>query len=236
VYGRYQQIPLGRQGESSRPAAQSPAGGLAPKHLVVVAAGSVVRLQRDTDEVWAGDSDRPAGMRLVHSAVFDFGGTEVFFPVLQLGVARYGQTEQRESAQSRERRGGASQQQTDTARMLQQHRRNLVFAFLHQESAETEYVYHTGAGNGRRRPPMPALDHLDIGFLEDVRAAGFDYNDVDVVINTHIHSDHVGWNTKLENGTWVPTFPNARYLMPAPDYRFFPSGRVRGEVGAADRA
>ena len=50
-----------------------------------------------------------------------------------------------------------------------------------------------------------------------MRAAGFDYNDVDVVINTHIHSDHVGWNTKLENGTWVPTFPNARYLMPAPD-------------------
>ena len=83
--------------------------GSAPKHLVVVSAGSVVRLQLDTDEVWAGDSDRPAGMRLVHSAVFDFGGTEVFFPVLQLGVARYGQTEQRESAQSRERRGGASQ-------------------------------------------------------------------------------------------------------------------------------
>ena len=62
--------------------------GSAPKHLVVVSAGSVVRLQLDTDEVWAGDSDRPAGMRLVHSAVFDFGGTEVFFPVLQLGVAR----------------------------------------------------------------------------------------------------------------------------------------------------
>ena len=64
----------------------------------------------------------------------------------------------------------------------------------------------TGAGNGRQRPHMPPLDHLDTGFLDDVRAAGFDYNDVDVVINTHIHSDHVGWNTKLENGTWVPTF------------------------------
>ena len=76
-------------------------------------------------------------------------------------------------------------------------------------------------GNGRQRPHMPPLDHLDTGFLDDVRAAGFDYNDVDVVINTHIHSDHVGWNTKLENGAWVPTFPNARYLMPAPDYRFF---------------
>jgi len=38
-------------------------------------------------------------------------------------------------------------------------------------------VVDTGAGNGRRRPPMPPLDHLDIGFLDDVRAAGFDYND-----------------------------------------------------------
>jgi hypothetical protein len=52
-------------------------------------------------------------------------------------------------------------------------------------------VVDTGAGNDRQRPHMPPLDHLDTGFLDDVRAAGFDYNDVDVVINTHIHSDHV---------------------------------------------
>ena len=92
-------------------------------------------------------------------------------------------------------------------------------------------VVDTGAGNGRQRPHMPPLDHLDTGFLDDVRAAGFDYNDVDVVINTHIHSDHVGWNTKLENGAWVPTFPNARYLMPAPDYRFFhPDGPAAKSV------
>jgi len=96
-------------------------------------------------------------------------------------------------------------------------------------------VVDTGAGNGRQRPHMPPLDHLDTGFLDDVRAAGFDYNDVDVVINTHIHSDHLGWNTKLENGTWVPTFPN-----PLPDVctriPIFPSRRTRGEVGAAHRA
>lgn len=97
-------------------------------------------------------------------------------------------------------------------------------------------VVDTGAGNGRQRPHMPPLDHLDTGFLDDVRAAGFDYNDVDVVINTHIHSDHVGWNTKLENGTWVPTFPNARYLMPAPDYRFFhPDGPAAKSVPRTER-
>ena len=44
---------------------------------------------------------------------------------------------------------------------------------------------------------------------------------VDVVVNTHVHSDHVGWNTKREGDSWVPTFPNARYLIPEADYRFF---------------
>jgi glyoxylase-like metal-dependent hydrolase (beta-lactamase superfamily II) len=41
--------------------------------------------------------------------------------------------------------------------------------------------------------------------------------DIDVVFCTHLHVDHVGWNTRLENGQWVPTFPNARYLFPAED-------------------
>lgn len=45
--------------------------------------------------------------------------------------------------------------------------------------------------------------------------------DVDIVINTHIHYDHVGWNTMLVDGNWVPTFPNARYLIPARDYDYF---------------
>jgi glyoxylase-like metal-dependent hydrolase (beta-lactamase superfamily II) len=78
-------------------------------------------------------------------------------------------------------------------------------------------------GRGHRRPQRsraPAratLDHLNTGFLAALRAAGVDRNAVDVVVNTHIHSDHVGWNTRLEDGAWVPTFPNARYLVPAAD-------------------
>jgi glyoxylase-like metal-dependent hydrolase (beta-lactamase superfamily II) len=51
------------------------------------------------------------------------------------------------------------------------------------------------------------------------------------VVNTHIHSDHVGWNTMAENDTWVPTFPNARYLLPAADYRHFaPDGPAARET------
>jgi glyoxylase-like metal-dependent hydrolase (beta-lactamase superfamily II) len=82
-------------------------------------------------------------------------------------------------------------------------------------------VVDTGVGNDRQRPHMPPLDRLNTGFLTAWESAGIDLAAVDVVINTHIHSDHVGWNTMLEDDTWVPTFPNARYLTPAADYRYF---------------
>jgi len=94
-------------------------------------------------------------------------------------------------------------------------------------------VVDTGVGNDRDRPHMPPLDHLNTGFLDALGGAGIDRGAVDVVVNTHIHSDHVGWNTMLANGTWVPTFPNARYLAPAADYRHFspdgPAGRQPGD-------
>jgi glyoxylase-like metal-dependent hydrolase (beta-lactamase superfamily II) len=82
-------------------------------------------------------------------------------------------------------------------------------------------IVDTGVGNDRQRPHMPPLDHLNTGFLAACESAGIDRNAVDVVVNTHIHSDHVGWNTMLEDDTWVPTFPNARYVTPAADYRHF---------------
>jgi glyoxylase-like metal-dependent hydrolase (beta-lactamase superfamily II) len=79
----------------------------------------------------------------------------------------------------------------------------------------------TGAGNDRDRPAMPPLDHLNTDFLLTLRRVGVDPAAVDVIVNTHIHSDHVGWNTMRQDSAWVPTFPNARYLMPEPDYRYF---------------
>ncbi|MCV7226128.1 MBL fold metallo-hydrolase [Mycolicibacterium komossense] len=82
-------------------------------------------------------------------------------------------------------------------------------------------VVDTGVGNGRERPHMPPLDHLDTDYLAALGRAGVHPETVDVVINTHLHTDHVGWNTRRRGDAWVPTFPNARYLMPEADYRFF---------------
>lgn len=94
-------------------------------------------------------------------------------------------------------------------------------------------VVDTGVGNDRDRPHMPPLDHLSTSFLDDFAAAGYDPADVDVVVNTHLHTDHVGWNTHLIDGQWRPTFPNARYVMPEPDYRHFaPDGPGHDEAAS----
>jgi glyoxylase-like metal-dependent hydrolase (beta-lactamase superfamily II) len=90
-------------------------------------------------------------------------------------------------------------------------------------------VVDTGVGNDRQRPHMPPLDHLNTGFLAALRSAGVDPAAVDVVVNTHVHSDHVGWNTMLQDNAWVPTFPNARYLVPTADYRHFAPDGPAGE-------
>lgn len=82
-------------------------------------------------------------------------------------------------------------------------------------------VVDTGVGNDRHRPQLPAFHRLHTDYLESLEGAGFDRYSVDVVVNSHIHADHVGWNTTLRNGVWEPTFPNARYFVPAEDYRYF---------------
>jgi len=68
-------------------------------------------------------------------------------------------------------------------------------------------------GNHKPRPSVPHF-HLRNGpWLERLRAAGVAPEAIDFVMCTHLHADHVGWNTRLVNGRWVPTFPNARYLF-----------------------
>ncbi|MGW2863574.1 MBL fold metallo-hydrolase [Streptomyces sp. NPDC001205] len=79
------------------------------------------------------------------------------------------------------------------------------------EAGGLRIVVDTGIGNAKPRA-NPAWNGLDTGFLERLTAAGFPPESVDLVITTHLHTDHVGWNTCLVGGNWAPTFPNARYL------------------------
>jgi glyoxylase-like metal-dependent hydrolase (beta-lactamase superfamily II) len=69
------------------------------------------------------------------------------------------------------------------------------------------------AGNHKDRPGFPRFHQLDVPFLRRLRAAGVEPEEIDIVLCTHLHADHVGWNTMLVDGRWVPTFPNARYLF-----------------------
>ena len=93
---------------------------------------------------------------------------------------------------------------------------NLVLCFQ-------SYVVKTGrhnilvdscVGNDKDRAARPLWHQKkDNAFMLGLAAAGLTVNDIDFVLCTHLHVDHVGWNTRLENGRWVPTFPKARYLF-----------------------
>ncbi|SEE22570.1 Glyoxylase, beta-lactamase superfamily II [Streptomyces misionensis] len=81
-------------------------------------------------------------------------------------------------------------------------------------------VVDTGIGNGKERA-NPAWHNLRTGYLQRLSDAGFPPDEVDLVILTHLHADHVGWNTREVNGEWVPTFPNARYLVSRTEREFW---------------
>jgi len=72
-------------------------------------------------------------------------------------------------------------------------------------------------GNHKQRS-VPNVHRLETPYLANLAALGLRPEDIHAVLCTHLHFDHVGWNTRLENGRWVPTFPNARYVFSAQDY------------------
>jgi glyoxylase-like metal-dependent hydrolase (beta-lactamase superfamily II) len=86
-----------------------------------------------------------------------------------------------------------------------------VHAFV-IESPGHRMVVDTCIGNDKRRA-FPGWNMLQLPFLADLEKAGFARNSIDRVLCTHLHVDHVGWNTMLAAGKWVPTFPHARYLI-----------------------
>ena len=73
-------------------------------------------------------------------------------------------------------------------------------------------------GNDKERMPRAHWHHLKTPFLDRLRASGTAPEDVDYVMCTHLHADHIGWNTVLKDGRWVPTFPKARYWVSTKDW------------------
>jgi glyoxylase-like metal-dependent hydrolase (beta-lactamase superfamily II) len=97
----------------------------------------------------------------------------------------------------------------------------------------------TGVGNDKIRGETPLWNKRNGGYLDDLRAAGVTPEQVDVVLCTHLHVDHVGWNTRLAGDRWVPTFPKARYVFSGEEWEFWkheneagrePSGCVADSV------
>ena len=77
-----------------------------------------------------------------------------------------------------------------------------------------------GNHNPRRSDAQADFSNLEMPYLERLTAAGATPVEIDFVMCTHLHVDHVGWNTRLDNGRWVPTFPNAKYLFSKTEFDY----------------
>jgi glyoxylase-like metal-dependent hydrolase (beta-lactamase superfamily II) len=112
----------------------------------------------------------------------------------------------------------------DKGRFLQS-----VHSFVVRAPGLTALV-DTCIGNDKDRGGRAPFHMLRTGFLDDLRGAGVPPESVDLVICTHLHVDHVGWNTRLDDGRWVPTFPRARHLFARAEWEHWSAD---GEEGTA---
>jgi glyoxylase-like metal-dependent hydrolase (beta-lactamase superfamily II) len=109
--------------------------------------------------------------------------------------------------------------------------RGVFFLAFHTYVVRTPHhtvLIDTCVGNHKPRARVPAFHLLETPWLENLRACGVEPESVDYVLCTHMHADHIGWNTRLADGRWVPTFPNARYLFARTEFeasrRIYESG------------
>ena len=89
-------------------------------------------------------------------------------------------------------------------------------------------------GNNKVKPGRPFWHMLNIPYLDRLAAAGARPEEIDLVMCTHLHHDHVGWNTQQKDGKWVPTFPNARYVFSKPDVDYFSKVDADPKEGPAE--
>jgi glyoxylase-like metal-dependent hydrolase (beta-lactamase superfamily II) len=86
------------------------------------------------------------------------------------------------------------------------------------ETPTRRIMVDTGLGNDKEGRKVPTWNNRKEPFLERMTEAGFAPDSIDTVLCTHLHVDHVGWNTKLAGGKWVPTFTKARYVFGKTEY------------------
>ena len=106
-----------------------------------------------------------------------------------------------------------------------------IHAFL-VETPTRRIVVDTCLGNDKEGRRIPGWNRLNTRFLADLAAAGAPRERIDTVLCTHLHVDHVGWNTMRQDGAWVPTFPNARYLMGRAEYAHWAGPHEREDMRA----
>jgi len=100
------------------------------------------------------------------------------------------------------------------------------------ETPSRHIIVDTCLGNDKENRRIPTWNNLQTSFLGDLAAAGYSRETIDTVVCTHLHVDHVGWNTVLVDGHWAPTFPNARYLMGRVEYAHWSSRHGRADMAA----
>jgi glyoxylase-like metal-dependent hydrolase (beta-lactamase superfamily II) len=100
------------------------------------------------------------------------------------------------------------------------------------ETPNRRIIVDTCLGNDKENRRIPTWNNLQTSFLTDLIAAGYPRETIDTVVCTHLHVDHVGWNTMFDHGSWVPTFPNARYLMGHVEFAHWMSQNAREDMTA----
>jgi glyoxylase-like metal-dependent hydrolase (beta-lactamase superfamily II) len=106
--------------------------------------------------------------------------------------------------------------------------RKISFQAFALKTPEQTIIVDTCIGEGRVRE-FDIFTNMQSDYLGDLVAAGYDPDAANVVLCTHLHFDHVGWNTREQNGRWVPTFPNARYLFSRREYEHWEQARKTGD-------
>jgi glyoxylase-like metal-dependent hydrolase (beta-lactamase superfamily II) len=103
------------------------------------------------------------------------------------------------------------------------------------ETPGRRIIVDTCLGNDKENRRIPTWNRMQTCFLADLAAAGYPRETNDTVVCTHLHVDHVGWNTMLVDGHWIPTFPKARYLMGRVEFQHWTSQHQREDMGRSAR-